>query len=937
MLNETGKVRSRLLEAKARGAGQATDESDLLLEDDAEHHNEDEQTLSTQTRQHGESFDSQGSGDPLDLEQAKDETSKEKDNRLASILKEHEMSKAVKLSPLSLAYADMHRAANNLCRELEDMHPDNGHLNPGILQGLVYMRDSSLALHHQLDSCLSRVCSNMTDDAYANAIEYIRDTSFKAMHEVARRHRSTAHIQQKKRVEVPRRPSILGTAKLPNMEGLGFLREVQNQARSDHFKTFYRNAWVQRRSEDRKSITDDFNDDMGTYRMRGSKAKRQSSKNSFSGAIEELEADKDEEKKNDEDDEVEDDSHAYRLGTTEQVFREVLSYVRSWLVHFGIMSAPVVPVKQKNGFLRKNKEEEEEGISYQEKILIERLKDVEKNPESLTNRIWVMLEIPTSSREARLLRYSTIFLIVFSVFILYTETLTTFNTYGEDTHYCHDILKMYCVDKDPLSDPGCFVQNEFGVASNIPLKYGCKEFDCIGHGRNFGSGIGNTNMTCDASSSLQAFAAHEELIYRYKHPTVFQSRESRQFRTAICNRVECRLGGEAAFPGHRYWLGAEITINLLFTIELIARIIASNSIADYFADKVNFVDIIVILPFYFELLRAQYYEVKLRDIDFSILPSSAEPILYVALRSLKVARLFKLSRHFRASRVLLETASKAGSQIASILILLMFLVFVFATMLFEVEGGVPCFVGDENCILHPDDALLYQIGDRVLIAKDGTISKMPDVFKTLWFSFVTITTVGYGDIYPITNGGRVMAIALMLAGTMYMSIPLTVAGNIYYDTHCKFMNEHQLAEQHHRKEIAMRIAAAAAAIDQAMQDQQLENKALSQGASLAAIEAMENDANYELEFGDALIAKYIQKQCMDIHLELCKISNTLMSSILETPYDEDGEPLTVQLSSLAKDAAAMVMCSEGVTSSLAEMSYRREIQLSKLAMSMKLT
>jgi hypothetical protein len=71
---------------------------------------------------------------------------------------------------------------------------------------------------------------------------------------------------------------------------------------------------------------------------------------------------------------------------------------------------------------------------------------------------------------------------------------------------------------------------------------------------------------------------------------------------------------------------------------------------------------------------------------------------------------------------------------------------------------------------------------------------------------------------------------------------------------------------------------------------------------------------------------------MDIHMELCKISNTLMSSILETPYDEDGEPLTVRLSSLAKETAAMVMCSEGVTSSLAEMSYSREIQLSKLAM-----
>ena len=34
----------------------------------------------------------------------------------------------------------------------------------------------------------------------------------------------------------------------------------------------------------------------------------------------------------------------------------------------------------------------------------------------------------------------------------------------------------------------------------------------------------------------------------------------------------------------------------------------------------------------------------------------------------------------------------------------------------------------------------------------------------LWLAFTTVTTVGYGDVYPVTNGGRVMAAILVLAG-----------------------------------------------------------------------------------------------------------------------------------------------------------------------------
>jgi voltage-gated potassium channel len=43
----------------------------------------------------------------------------------------------------------------------------------------------------------------------------------------------------------------------------------------------------------------------------------------------------------------------------------------------------------------------------------------------------------------------------------------------------------------------------------------------------------------------------------------------------------------------------------------------------------------------------------------------------------------------------------------------------------------------------------------------SSIHSFPDA---LWWSFVTVTTVGYGDMFPVTFTGRVIAVVLMLAG-----------------------------------------------------------------------------------------------------------------------------------------------------------------------------
>lgn len=154
-------------------------------------------------------------------------------------------------------------------------------------------------------------------------------------------------------------------------------------------------------------------------------------------------------------------------------------------------------------------------------------------------------------------------------------------------------------------------------------------------------------------------------------------------------------------------------------------------------------------------------------------------------------------RHFKESKILVETFKRAWKQIAAIVALLLFIVTLFGIIMYELERGTPCFVGDDNCLQSEDTDL--RPGSRILINKYGDLSTIQNVFYGIWFSIVTMLTVGYGDIVPVTNGGMFMSVSLMLFGGLYMAMPLTVSATTYYMVHDlyheKKLQQKQLEEE----------------------------------------------------------------------------------------------------------------------------------------------
>jgi len=105
------------------------------------------------------------------------------------------------------------------------------------------------------------------------------------------------------------------------------------------------------------------------------------------------------------------------------------------------------------------------------------------------------------------------------------------------------------------------------------------------------------------------------------------------------------------------------------------------------------------------------------------------------IRIIRIARILRAIQHIRSSKIVL-------------------------TMLFEHR-----FKATFSLVSAISFVLVTLGAIGILLLEQGeTGSNINNGIDALWWSFVTITTVGYGDYYPVTTGGRIIAALLMTAG-----------------------------------------------------------------------------------------------------------------------------------------------------------------------------
>lgn len=186
-----------------------------------------------------------------------------------------------------------------------------------------------------------------------------------------------------------------------------------------------------------------------------------------------------------------------------------------------------------------------------------------------------------------------------------------------------------------------------------------------------------------------------------------------------------------------------------FCFELGVRFVVCPSKRDFFNNIMNIIDIVSIIP-YFVTLGTELATTPDEDLNSGQNMSLA--ILRI-IRLVRVFRIFKLSRHSKGLQILGQTLKASMRELGLLIFFLFIGVILFSSAIYFAEVDEP----------------------------QTQFVSIPDGF---WWAVVTMTTVGYGDMCPITMGGKMVGTLCAIAGVLTIALPVPViVSNFNYFYH----------------------------------------------------------------------------------------------------------------------------------------------------------
>lgn len=173
---------------------------------------------------------------------------------------------------------------------------------------------------------------------------------------------------------------------------------------------------------------------------------------------------------------------------------------------------------------------------------------------------------------------------------------------------------------------------------------------------------------------------------------------------------------------------------IIFTVEYLLRVWSSNheprykgSIKGrlrYILSPAALIDLLAILPFYVHVIIG---------LDLRVLRM---------LRLLRFIRLFRLTAYMKSAHMITNVFKKRFNELLLSLVLVVFLIIIASCAIYFAEH------------LHPENK-----------------HKFTSIPATIWWAVVTLTTTGYGDMYPMTTIGKTLAMLIMLTGVAFFALP----------------------------------------------------------------------------------------------------------------------------------------------------------------------
>jgi voltage-gated potassium channel len=164
----------------------------------------------------------------------------------------------------------------------------------------------------------------------------------------------------------------------------------------------------------------------------------------------------------------------------------------------------------------------------------------------------------------------------------------------------------------------------------------------------------------------------------------------------------------------------ETVIVVLFTLEYLLRLYVADIKVGYIFSFYGLIDLIAIIPFYIS-----------SGIDLR------------SLRIFRMLRLFRLMKFFRYSNAIRRFSrafSIAKEEIVLFAVVTIMLLYLSAVGIYYFEN-------------------------------EAQPEAFKSIFHSLWWAIATLTTVGYGDVYPITVGGRIFTFFILMIGLGIVAVP----------------------------------------------------------------------------------------------------------------------------------------------------------------------
>lgn len=161
-----------------------------------------------------------------------------------------------------------------------------------------------------------------------------------------------------------------------------------------------------------------------------------------------------------------------------------------------------------------------------------------------------------------------------------------------------------------------------------------------------------------------------------------------------------------------------------FTLEYLTRIYCSPHPRKYIFSFFGIIDLLATLPLYLALL----------------LPGARYLLIIRAFRLIRVFRIFKLFNFWIEGEMLLRALKESSKKIAVFFLFVVILVTSIGTLMYMIEGS-------------------------------RASSQFNNIPNSIYWAIVTMTTVGYGDITPVTPLGKFLSACVMLIGYTIIAVP----------------------------------------------------------------------------------------------------------------------------------------------------------------------